>query len=167
MQHGSWIRLASCSHFLSPPAFHFQNLPFLPQGWGKAEKRHSSFNQQKGAWLCYGVTHEILTQKNSSKIHYLCLTWRMPPHRINIYADRQWVNERLPKKRERSKTTELRPSNEDLGKNTANVLIVWQALHAPAPCSPPSIPFTCFSNANRPSGVGFKTGTTLQGYGAY
>lgn len=59
----------------------------------------------------------------------------MPPHRINIYADRQGVNESL-QKRERSKTTELRPSNEDLGKNTANLLIVWQAVRAPAPFSP-------------------------------
>lgn len=56
----------------------------------------------------------------------------MAPHRINIYADRQGVNESL-QKRERSKTTELRPSNEDLGKNTANLLIVWQAVRAPVP----------------------------------
>lgn len=89
----------------------------------------------------------------------------MAPHRINIYADRQGVNESL-QKRERSKTTELRPSNEDLGKNTANLLIVWQAVRAPVPFSPPSIPFTCFSNANRPSSVGFKVGTTLRGYGS-
>lgn len=65
----------------------------------------------------------------------------MPPHPINIYADRQRVNESL-QKRERSKTTELRPSNEDLGKSPANLLIVWQAACAPAPFSSPSIPFT-------------------------
>lgn len=69
----------------------------------------------------------------------------MPPHRINIYADRRRVNESL-QKRERSKTTELRPNNEDLGKNTGNLLIVWQAVRAPAPFSPPSMPFTHFPN---------------------
>lgn len=37
--------------------------------------------------------------------------------------------------------TELRPSNEDLGRNRANLLIVWQAVRAPASFSPPSIPF--------------------------
>lgn len=57
------------------------------------------------------------------------------------------------KKRERSKTTELRPNNEDLGKNTGNLLIVWQAVRAPAPFSPPSMPFTHFPNKkNRPCG---------------
>lgn len=82
----------------------------------------------------------------------------MPPHRINIYADRRRVNESL-QKRERSKTTELRPNNEDLGKNTGNLLIVWQAVRAPAPFSPPSMPFTHFPNKK----TGRAVGTTLQG----
>lgn len=70
----------------------------------------------------------------------------------------------LPKKRERSKTTELRPSNEDLGKNPANVLIVWQAVCAPTPFLPSSLHTvcSCASDAQRPSTVGFNMWPALR-----
>lgn len=87
----------------------------------------------------------------------------MPPPCVHIYADRRGANESLAKWG-RSKSTELRPSNEDLRKNSCKC-IDWQAAFAPPPAPPLTIPFACVSNANRTSSVGLNIRTTLQGLG--
>lgn len=58
------------------------------------------------------------------------------------------------KKRRRSKTTELRPNNEDLGKNTRSLLIVWQAAlqRSSSIFSSLSMPFTHFSQIGKRRG---------------
>lgn len=103
----------------------------------------SPLNDKKALALLWGDTWawDAQKKKNQQGSLSLSLTRTMPPRLIKIYADRQWVNESL-QKRKRSKMTELRPSNEDLGRNPANLLIVWQAVRAPASFFPPSIPFT-------------------------
>lgn len=55
------------------------------------------------------------------------------------------------KKRRRSKTTELRPNNEDLGKNTGSLLIVWQAAlqRSSSIFSSLLMPFTHFSQIEK------------------
>lgn len=84
----------------------------------------------------------------------------MPPHRINIYADRQGVNESL-QKWERSKTTELRPSNEDLGKEHCKFIDL-----ASCTCSRSIFPSLFVSQMQTNRAVWALTwGTTLQGYG--
>lgn len=66
----------------------------------------------------------------------------MPPPCVHIYADRRGTNESLAN-RGRSKSTELRPSNEDLRMNSCKC-IDWQAAFAPPPLPPPlAIPFAC------------------------
>lgn len=55
------------------------------------------------------------------------------------------------KKQRRSKTTELRPNNEDLGKNTGSLLIVWQAAlqRSRSIFSSLLMPFTHFSQIGK------------------